>query len=72
MHPIAVPSDETGAMQALGRAKVVGSTTAGLVLVAGVKQLDIGAMLVYPTAETQFLNGYVPEGKGIQPDVAVP
>ncbi len=59
-------------MQAFGRAKVVGSTTAGLVLVAGVEQLDIGAMFVYPTAETQFLNGDVPEGKGIQPDVAVP
>ncbi len=61
-----------GAMQALGRAKVVGNTTAGMVLVADVLPLDIGASLVYPVAETRFVNGYVPEGKGVIPDVAVP
>jgi len=61
-----------GAMQALGRAKVVGNRTAGLVLVAGVLPLEIGATLVYPSAETRFTNGYVPEGKGITPDVDVP
>jgi carboxyl-terminal processing protease len=61
-----------GAMQALGRAKVIGNTTAGMVLVAEVLPLDIGASLVYPIAETRFVNGYVPEGKGIIPDVNVP
>ena len=61
-----------GALQALGRAKVVGNRTAGLVLVAGVLPLEIGATLVYPSAETHFMNGYVPEGKGITPDVNVP
>ena len=61
-----------GAMQALGRAKVIGNTTAGMVLVADVLPLDIGASLVYPVAETRFVNGYVPEGKGVIPDVAVP
>ena len=61
-----------GAMQALGRAKVIGNTTAGMVLVADVLPLDIGASLVYPIAETRFVNGYVPEGKGIMPDVNVP
>jgi len=61
-----------GAMQALGRARVIGDTTAGLVLVAAVLPLDIGATLVYPSAETQFVNGYIPEGKGIVPDVKVP
>ena len=61
-----------GAMQALGRAKVIGNTTAGMVLVADVLPLDIGASLVYPIAETRFVNGYVPEGKGIIPDVNVP
>jgi len=61
-----------GAMQALGRARVVGSQTAGLVLVADVLRLDIGASLVFPIAETSFVNGYVPEGKGIVPDVKIP
>lgn len=61
-----------GAMQALGRAKVIGDRTAGLVLVAAVLPLEIGATLVYPSAETHFVNGYVPEGKGITPDVNVP
>jgi C-terminal processing protease CtpA/Prc len=61
-----------GALQALGRAKVIGNKTAGLVLVAGVLPLEIGATLVYPSAETRFMNGYVPEGKGITPDVNVP
>jgi carboxyl-terminal processing protease len=61
-----------GAMQALGRAKVIGNKTAGMVLVAGVLPLEIGATLVYPSAETRFVNGYVPEGKGITPDVKVP
>jgi carboxyl-terminal processing protease len=61
-----------GAMQALGRAKVIGNTTAGMVLVADVLPLDIGASLVYPVAETRFVNGYVPEGKGVIPDVVVP
>ncbi len=62
----------SGAMQALGRATVVGTRTAGLVLVADVHRLDIGASLIYPVAETSFVNGYVPEGKGIIPDVEVP
>jgi carboxyl-terminal processing protease len=61
-----------GALQALGRATVIGNRTAGLVLVAGVEPLEIGATLVYPSAETRFVNGYVPEGKGITPDVMVP
>jgi len=60
-----------GAMQALGRATVVGNQTAGLVLVADVLRLDIGASLIFPVAETSFVNGYVPEGKGIVPDVKV-
>ncbi len=62
----------SGAMQALGRARVVGTRTAGLVLVAGVSRLDIGATLVYPRAETRFIDGSVPEGRGIAPDIEVP
>ncbi len=61
-----------GAMQALGRARVVGTATAGLVLVADIRRLDIGATLVYPRAETRFVDGSVPEGRGITPDVNVP
>lgn len=62
----------SGAMQALGRAKVVGNRTAGLVLVAGVQALGAGATLVYPRAETRFANGFAAEGKGITPDLIVP
>lgn len=62
----------SGSLQALGRAKVVGNRTAGLVLVADVLPLEIGATLVYPTAETRFVNGFIPEGKGITPDLKVP
>ena len=70
---VLITGDELpGALQALGRAKVIGNRTAGLVLVAGVLPLEIGATLVYPSAETRFMNGYVPEGKGITPDVNVP
>jgi C-terminal processing protease CtpA/Prc len=50
----------------------VGTKTAGLVLVADVLRLDIGASLIFPIAETSFVNGYVPEGKGIIPDVIIP
>ena len=62
----------SGAMQALGRARVVGNRTAGLVLVADTLRLEIGATLIFPVAETSFVNGYVPEGKGIVPDEQVP
>jgi C-terminal processing protease CtpA/Prc len=62
----------SGAMQALGRAKVVGNRTAGLVLVAGVHPLGGRATLVYPSAETRFVNGFAPEGKGVTPDISVP
>ena len=61
----------SGAMQALGRAKVVGNRTAGLVLVAAVQPFEFGATLVYPSAETRFVNGFAPEGKGITPDDVV-
>ena len=61
-----------GALQALGRAQVIGNRTAGMVLVAGVQPLEIGATLVFPSAETRFVNGNVPEGKGVRPDVEVP
>lgn len=62
----------SGAMQALGRAFVVGNRTAGVVLVADTLRLEIGATLVFPIAETSFVNGYVPEGKGVIPDEPVP
>jgi C-terminal processing protease CtpA/Prc len=60
-----------GALQALGRATVIGNPTAGLVLVAAVERLEIGATLVYPSAQTRFVNGFAPEGKGIMPDIIV-
>ena len=60
-----------GGLQAIGRARVVGERTPGMVLVADVVQLPHGATLVYPVAETRVADGTVLEGRGVIPDLEV-
>ncbi len=59
----------SGGLQAIGRAAVVGERTPGMVLVAEVVQLENGATLVYPSAETRVADGTVLEGRGVIPDI---
>jgi carboxyl-terminal processing protease len=61
----------SGGLQAIGRATVVGERTPGLVLTARVVQLENGATLVYPFAETRVADGTVLEGRGVLPDIPV-
>jgi carboxyl-terminal processing protease len=61
----------SGGLQAIGRAAVVGERTPGMVLVADVVQLENGATLVYPSAETRVSDGTVLEGRGVIPDIPV-
>jgi carboxyl-terminal processing protease len=61
----------SGGLQALGRAVVVGQKTAGVVLIADLIRLDIGATLVYPEAKTILADGSVLEGHGVVPDIEI-
>lgn len=61
----------SGAMQATGRATIVGQRTAGKVLVGDVVQLSNGALFIYPLAQTVLCDGTVLEGRGVIPDVEV-
>jgi carboxyl-terminal processing protease len=60
-----------GAMQAMGRAAVVGERTPGIVLVAEVLPLSSGDTLIYPTARTVTSDGITLEGRGVTPDIMV-
>lgn len=60
-----------GALQAIGRAVVIGERTPGIVLTAEVVELPIGASLVYPNARTLTADGMAFEGRGVIPDVPV-
>jgi carboxyl-terminal processing protease len=61
-----------GAMQATGRATIVGERTAGVVLVGDVVQLPDGAIFMYPVEQTRTADGTVLEGRGVIPDLEVP
>jgi carboxyl-terminal processing protease len=61
----------SGALQAIGRAVVVGERSAGICVVAEVIQLPNGAVLMYPTAQTRTADGTVLEGRGVIPDIPV-
>jgi carboxyl-terminal processing protease len=60
-----------GSLQALGRAKIVGSQTPGRCLTANLVLLPKGAILVYPYGQSQTPNGRVLEDNGVVPDIAV-
>ena len=61
----------SGALQAIGRAVVVGERSAGICVVADVMPLPNGAVLMYPTAQTRTADGTVLEGRGVIPDIEV-
>ncbi len=78
--PLAILVDEqsassseelAGAMQALGRAAIVGVRTPGIVLVADVVPLSSGDTFIIPIAQTETTNGTVLEGRGVIPDIEV-
>jgi C-terminal peptidase prc len=61
----------SGALQAIGRAVVVGERSAGICVTADVLQLSNGAVLMYPNAQTRTADGTVLEGRGVIPDITV-
>jgi len=61
----------SGALQAIGRAVVVGERSAGICVVADVMQLPNGAVLMYPAAQTRTADGTVLEGRGVIQDITV-
>lgn len=78
--PVAILVDETsastseimaGGLQAIGRARVFGSTTAGMALPSIITKLPSGDGLQYATANYVSADGRVLEGNGVAPDVQV-
>ena len=61
----------SGALQAIGRAVVVGERSAGVCVRMEVKQLPNGALLMVPFAQTRTADGSVLEGNGVTPDIEV-
>jgi carboxyl-terminal processing protease len=61
----------SGALQAIGRAVVVGERSAGICVVMDVMQLPNGAVLMVPVAQTRTADGSVLEGNGVTPDIEV-
>lgn len=60
-----------GALQELGRAVVIGETTAGAVLPSVIERLPNGARLQYAVADFRTPKGVLLEGRGVVPDVPV-
>jgi len=60
-----------GALQAIGRAFVIGERTAGRDLVADFAELPNGALLIHPVAQTLVADGTVLEGHGVIPDLPI-
>jgi carboxyl-terminal processing protease len=59
-----------GALQALGRAVVVGDTTAGAVLPSQEAPLPTGGVLQYAVSDYRTPTGVLLEGRGVIPDLA--
>lgn len=79
--PLAILVDETtgsasevfaGGMQALGRARVFGATTAGAVLPAMTTRLPNGDTLLHALGDFETSSGVRLEGQGVIPDQNVP
>lgn len=58
-----------GALQAMGRATIVGERTAGRVLVQRDVELPNGDLMIYPYAQTVVSDGTVLESHGVIPDI---
>ncbi len=61
-----------GGMQALGRARIFGDTSAGMALPSASIPLPSGDHLLYPTADFVDPNGRRIEGSGVTPDSSSP
>ncbi|NOT86898.1 MAG: hypothetical protein HOP03_01785 [Lysobacter sp.] len=61
-----------GGLQALGRARIFGDTSAGMALVSASIPLPSGDHLLYPTADFVDPNGRRIEGVGVIPDTPSP
>jgi len=80
MGPLAILIDEmsvstseifAGGMQAIGRARIFGETSAGQALPAGTYKLPDGDVLMHVLADFTDANGTRIEGRGVVPDVTV-
>ncbi len=81
LGPLAILVDETtgsssevfsGGLQALGRARVFGSPTAGAALPATTTRLPNGDYLLHAIADFRTCRGRSLEGSGVRPDEEVP
>lgn len=61
----------TAGMQGIGRAKVVGETTAGAVLPSVIEKLPTGATFLYAISDYKSPTNILIEGRGVIPDIAV-
>lgn len=61
----------SGALQALGRAVVVGEGTPGKDLVSEIIELPHGALMMHPVAQSAVADGTVLEAHGVVPDIPV-
>lgn len=61
-----------GALQALGRAQIVGTRSAGMALPAQMRRLPTGDVLVHATADLIGPRGQRVEGDGVTPDLVAP
>jgi len=61
-----------GGLQDLGRARVFGSRTAGMVLHSAIERLPNGDAFQYVFASYRSAKGTLLEGRGVVPDVTVP
>jgi carboxyl-terminal processing protease len=59
-------------MQALGRARIFGETTAGQSLPAAMLRLASGDVLMHPIADHEDARGRRIEGRGVEPDTRTP
>jgi carboxyl-terminal processing protease len=79
--PVAILIDEltasasecfAGGLQALGRAHIVGTRSAGQALPAATRQLVSGDVLLYAVGDFVTSTGVRLEGAGVEPDIVVP
>jgi len=70
-HSASSTEEFSGSLQAMGRATIIGSQTAGSCLVGEIESLPHGIVLIVPIAQGQTANGRILEYNGVLPDIAV-